>query len=230
MSSADFAACARHAGRLLAAGSAVISVYADASFAETIHTGAWAFSVPAFHTLQSGVGPASTINCMELAAAVYGIQFVTTVDLSGRPIAVYTDSELVLRVMECVRTGTALPNKPSYKRVQNLYRQAGRLTASRSLTVALRRTGDSYHTACDRLARTTLREYCGGAAWVRHTMLKRLHTQRAQVLTELTALHRRVDQLEQKLLACDLELNRCGWSESEARADDGLPMSEYGAR
>jgi ribonuclease HI len=174
---------------------------------------AWAFSVPAFQTLQSGVGPASTINCMELAAAVYGVRFVTSVDLSGRPIALYTDSEVVLRVMECVRTGAALPNKPSYKRVQSLYTEARRLTASRSLTVALRPTGDSCHTACDRLARTTLREYCGGAAWIRHTMLKRLQTQRAQVLTELTALHRRVDQLEQKLLTCELEMSRCGGME-----------------
>lgn len=123
-------------GRLLAEGPAVISVYADASFAETIGTGAWAFSVPAFQTLQSGVGPASNINCMELAAAVYGIQFVTSIDLSGRPLALYTDSEVVLRVMECVRTGAALPNRPSYKRVRNLYREAARLTASRSLAVA----------------------------------------------------------------------------------------------
>jgi ribonuclease HI len=217
---ADFAAYPRHTGCLLAAGPAVISVYADASFAETIGTGAWAFSVPAFYTLQSGVGPSSTIHCMELAAAIYGIQFVTTVDLSGRPIAVHTDSEVVLRVIECVRTGAALPNKPSYERVQNLYREAGRLAGSRSLTVALRRTGDSHHTACDRLARTTLREYCGGAAWVRHTMLKRLQAQRAHVLTELTVLHRRVDQLEQKLLTCDLELNRCGYIGSEARIDE----------
>ena len=44
-------------------------------------------------------------------------------------------------------------------------------------------------------------------------MLKRLQMQRAQVLTELTALHRRVDQLEQKLLTCELEISRCGCTE-----------------
>ena len=143
--------CAKRSG-LLAAGPAEISVYADASYAEAIGTGAWAFSVPSLQTVMSGVEAASSVNRLELSAAVHGLRYVAEMDHTDRPVVVYTDSDAVIRVLDCVRSGARMPDKPSYALVNDLYLKARQLTASRVLRVARRSTGDSHHSLCDRLA------------------------------------------------------------------------------
>jgi hypothetical protein len=112
--SPDVQPCCGNGARLLPAGPPRIAVYADASYADAIGTGSWAFSVPALGTVMSGVEPGSSVNRLEVSAAVHGIRFVACKDQTDRPLVVYTDSEVVIRVLDCVRKRAEMPDKPFY--------------------------------------------------------------------------------------------------------------------
>ena len=113
----------------------------------------------------SGVEPGSSVNRLELSAAVHGLRYIAGKDHTDRPVVVYTDSDVVIRVLECVRAGAEMPNTPFYNLVHDLYVEARQLTGSRVLRVARRAAGDRHHTLCDRVARQALREHCSGTTW-----------------------------------------------------------------
>jgi ribonuclease HI len=206
--------------QLLLPGPEIVSLYADASFADEVGIGCWAYSVPAFSILNSGVEPGCSNNRLELSAAVHGLASVISLDASKRAIHIYTDSDFVVGIMEHISKRERMPDRKSYRRVADLYTKACDIGAARSLAVMRRVRGDPHHRTCDQRAREGLRGYCTQGELARTILLKRAEARRAGVLNEIRTLERSLKQLESRLLQCDMEI-------AAVRADDS--GSPYGA-
>jgi ribonuclease HI len=192
--------------RLLLTGPETIALYADASYAAEVGVGCWACIVPAFPALRSGIEYGGSINRLEFAAVIHGLLLATTVDHSCRPIHVHTDFEFVITVMQHVARRTKLPASKGFIAVADLYSQACDVTSCRVLMTTRRRSGDPYHTACDKVAKEELRRYCSHGSVARTILLKRAEARRTTVLRQMGHVERTFEKLPRQLLACEIEI------------------------
>ena len=190
----------------LFAGPEVISIYADASYSEEVRVGCWAYTLPTFAIMKSGIEPGCSNNRLEFAAVVQGLSTATALDHTPRPIHVNTDSDYVIALMENVAKRVTLPDRKSYRVIRDLYTQACDLTFERTVMTSRRRLGDPHHTACDRKAKQELRRYCSDGNIARVIFHKRAYTKRKTILNEIRTAEQLLNTLENKLLECEIEI------------------------
>jgi ribonuclease HI len=191
---------------LLASGQESIQLYADASYADELSAGAWAFSVPAFSLMTAGIEVGGSVNRVELSAVVRGLLLTTALDHSDRRIHVHTDSDFVVRIMQCAADRTQLPGRKSFLAVADLYAQACDLTSRRVLLTSRRSIGDPHHAACDSAAKKELRTYCSNGKFAGTILLKRAEARRTGILNEIRQLESSFEKLHRRLLTCEMEI------------------------
>lgn len=192
---------------LLHSGQGVLSLYADASYADEANLGCWAYTLPGFPVSAFGIEKGGSVNRLELAAVIHGLKAAVAVDRTTRPIEVHTDSQFVLQLMAPAVNCMPLPKRRSYGRVADLYGEAGRIASGRQISFQLRRAGDPHHDSCDRTARKQLREYCKNQDVVQAITLKRAKTKRLALIQEIGRTEQSLESLRTKLLSCELKIS-----------------------
>jgi ribonuclease HI len=191
---------------LLEEGPARLRLYADASFASEVGIGCWAYAVPAFSLSKTGVETGCSNNRLEFAAVVAALADATTIDQTGRPLEVNTDSEFVVGLMGHAARRVRLPERKSYAPVADLYARVCDIVGDRTVTVVRRADRDPVHALCDQLARQELRRQCTHPERARTVLRKRAEARRAGILTEIRNVERLRRRLEDRLLSCEIEI------------------------
>jgi ribonuclease HI len=174
-------------------------VYADASFADEISVGSWAYLIPAFPMMHCGVEPGSSNNHLEFMAVVHGLTTAAGLDHTGRTFNVYTDSQFAMTLMTHVAHRDQLPERRAYRHVADLYKHACDITTGRKVKASLRTAGDALHTLCDSAARQELRRYCAQDEWARRILIKRLEARQRRLLKQISALQITLDAIQNQL-------------------------------
>lgn len=70
----------------------MINVYTDGAYSPNRDCGGWAFYIPELHVRVVGNKEHTTINQMELTAAIKALEFISDSNLSDKEITIYSDS------------------------------------------------------------------------------------------------------------------------------------------
>ena len=97
-----------------------VDVFADASAYGDLGVGSWAFRIPSFDIIGTGIERGNHVDRFELAGAVSGIEAAARIDASMRPIRVHTDSQFVMSVLTRLAEATEMPPRRSFDRVRDL--------------------------------------------------------------------------------------------------------------
>ena len=144
---------------LLPNAAPVIRLFGDASFADGLNLGAWAFCIPGWGLEGSGVCAGPSAEWFEFTASVTALEHVSRLDGTDRLIRVHSDSDFVIKMIECASRAQELPKRRSTVRVQDLYARTLRLGFGQRVHAVKCDASVSEHGVCDRMAKRALRAY-----------------------------------------------------------------------
>jgi ribonuclease HI len=195
-------------GERLTSGLEFVPLFADASHYSEGAVGCWVYNLPAFSLMRFGIDAACpSNNVVEFAAVVHGLTAAITIDRTGRPIRVHSDSDFVLTALDFVAKRNALPDRKAYQQIVGLYEQACDVTSGRCFEVRGRCTADRHHKVCDRKAKEELRRYCVSNKAIAHAVvLARAQAQRRDLVRQITQVKQTLTNLETKMIRCELDI------------------------
>jgi ribonuclease HI len=193
---------------LLRPGDDEIDLYSDGSHQPGLQIGGWAYCVPALGLEMAAVEVGSSVEWFELAGVVAGIEGISGIEHSARPIHVHTDSAFVGCLLKHLIAGQPYRSRRSFERVMDLIRRVAGPCSQRSLRCSRTQRKNPLIRNCHLAVTRKVREHVATDPILSQQLaFKREVSKLSTLSAEREKLGRRFQKLEEELRLCKVRVS-----------------------
>jgi ribonuclease HI len=193
---------------LLRPGDDEIDLYSDGSHRPDLQIGGWAYCVPALGLEMAAVEVGSSVEWFELAGVVEGIEGISGMEHSARPIHIHTDSAYVSCLLKHLIAGQPYRSRRSFERVMDLIRRVAGPCGQRNLRCSRTQRQNPLIRNCHLAVTRKVREHVATDPILSHQLaFKREENRLSALSAEREKLGRRLENLEEELRLCRVRVS-----------------------